>query len=149
MKDDADKVSCHPSRRGGSEHQPGEGFTATRFCKAQILSSPIGEHRANRTYCPRSPRGMPIFACWKLTACPGRARLCGYGSQCLLCGEDSMRHSRANLAKGTIRFLRQREIGGKLPLLLIWSAMLKTFLDCKRGGRRAEAGSETTRACDG
>ena len=60
-----------------------------------------------------------------------------------------MRHSRANLAKGTIRFLRQREIGGKLPLLLIWSAMLKNFLDCKRGGRRAEAGSETTRACDG
>jgi hypothetical protein len=98
---------------------------------------------------PRSPRRMPIFACWKLKACPGRARLCGYGTQCLLCGEDSMRRSRANLAKRTIRFLRQREIGGKLPLLLIWSAMLKNFLDCKRAGRRAEAGSETTRACDG
>ena len=46
-------------------------------------------------------------------------------------------------------FLRQREIGGKLPLLLIWSAMLKNLVDCKRAGRRAEAGSETTRACNG
>jgi hypothetical protein len=69
---------------------------------------------------PRSPRGMPIIACWKLKTCPGRARLCGYGTQCLLCVEDSMRRPRANLAKRTIRFLRQREIGGKLPLLLIW-----------------------------
>jgi hypothetical protein len=25
--------------------------------------------------------------------------------------------------------LRQREIGGKLPLLLIWSAMLKNLVD--------------------
>jgi hypothetical protein len=60
-----------------------------------------------------------------------------------------MRRPRANLAKRTKRFLRQREIGGKLPLLLIWSAMLKNLVDCKRAGRRAEAGSETTRACDG
>jgi hypothetical protein len=40
-----------------------------------------------------------------------------------------MRRSRVNLAKRTKRFLRQREIGGKLPLLLIWSAMLMSFLD--------------------
>jgi hypothetical protein len=53
MKDDADKVRCHPGRRGGSEHQPGEGFTATRFRKAQILDPPIGEHRAGHAYGPK------------------------------------------------------------------------------------------------
>jgi hypothetical protein len=53
MKDDADKVSCHSSRRGGSEHQPGERFTATRFRKAQILDPPINVHRANRAYGPQ------------------------------------------------------------------------------------------------
>jgi hypothetical protein len=120
MKDDADKTSCHSSRRRGSEHQPGEGFTATRFRKVQILVLPsMNIERTARTV-PRSPRGMPIIACWKLKTCPGRARLCGYGAQGLLCGEDPMRRQRANLAKRTIRFLRQREIGGKLPLLLIW-----------------------------
>jgi hypothetical protein len=50
MKGETDKVSCHSSRRGGSEHQPGEGFTATRFRKAHILGPPINEHRANRAY---------------------------------------------------------------------------------------------------
>jgi hypothetical protein len=120
MKDDADKTSCHSSRRRGSEHQPGEGFTATRFRKVQILGPPINEHRANRAYGPQITRGMPIIACWKLKTCPRRARLCGYGTQGLLCGEDTMRRPRGNLAKRTIRFLRQREIGGKLPLLLIW-----------------------------
>jgi hypothetical protein len=53
MKDDADKTSCHSSRRRGSEHQPGEGFTATRFRKVQILGPPIDEHRANRAYGPQ------------------------------------------------------------------------------------------------
>ena len=53
MKDDADKTSCHSSRRRGSEHQPGEGFTATRFRKVQILGPPINEHRANRAYGPQ------------------------------------------------------------------------------------------------
>ena len=53
MKDDAHKVRRHPRRRGGAEHQPGEGFTATRFHKAQILGSPLGEHRANRAYGPQ------------------------------------------------------------------------------------------------
>jgi hypothetical protein len=47
---DADKVSCHSSRRRGSEHQPSEGLTATRFLKVQILGPPIGEHRADRVY---------------------------------------------------------------------------------------------------
>lgn len=50
MKGETDKVSCHSSRRGGSEHQPGEGFTSTRFRKAHILGPPINEHRANRAY---------------------------------------------------------------------------------------------------
>jgi hypothetical protein len=54
MKDDADKVRRHPRRLGGAEHQSGEGFTATRIRKAQILGPPIGEHRANRTYCPQT-----------------------------------------------------------------------------------------------
>ena len=50
---DADKVSCHSSRRGGSYHQSGEGFTASRFRKAQILGPPIGELRAGRAYGPQ------------------------------------------------------------------------------------------------
>jgi hypothetical protein len=53
MKDDADKTSCHSSRRRGSEHQPSEGFTATRFRKVQILGPPINENRANRAYGPQ------------------------------------------------------------------------------------------------
>jgi hypothetical protein len=40
MKDDADKTSCHSSRRRGSEHQPGEGFTATErdvyYCMLEV-----------------------------------------------------------------------------------------------------------------
>jgi hypothetical protein len=51
--DDADKVRCHPRRRGGSEHQPSEGFTATRFRTAQMLGPPIDEHLAGRAYGPK------------------------------------------------------------------------------------------------
>lgn len=51
MNVDADKVRCHP--RGGSEHQPSGGFTATRFYKVQILGPAIGEHRAGHAYGPK------------------------------------------------------------------------------------------------
>ena len=112
MKDDADQIHCHPSRRGGSEHQLGEGSPLPDSVRPRSWVLPLMNIERTARTVPRSPGGMPILACWKLTACPGKARLCGYGTQCLLCGEASMRHSRANLAKGTIRFLRQREIGG-------------------------------------
>jgi hypothetical protein len=52
MKDEADKARCHPRRRGRSEHPPSEGFTATRFRKAQISDPPIGAHRVGRAYGP-------------------------------------------------------------------------------------------------
>jgi hypothetical protein len=72
MKDDADKVSCHPRRRGGAEHQPGEGFTATRFHKAQILGSPLGEHRANRTYCPQITERDAYFCMLEIESGSGK-----------------------------------------------------------------------------
>ena len=129
MKDDAGKVRCHHRRRGSSEHQRREHSSLDDFARLRCWVLPFVHIVRTLHTVPRSPRGMPILACWKLKAFPGRARLCGYGTQCLLCGEDSMRRPRANLAKRTKRFLRQREIGGKLPLLLIWSAMLNNFLD--------------------
>jgi len=72
MKDDADKVSCHSSRRGGSEHQPGEGFTATRFRKAQILDPPINEHRANRAYGPQITERDAYFCMLEVESVSGK-----------------------------------------------------------------------------
>ena len=149
MKDDADKTSCHSSRRRGSEHQPGEGFTATRFRKVQILGPPINEHRANRAYGPQITETDAYFGMLEAESISGKGTTMRLRDPVSLCVEDSMRRPRVNLAKRIKRFLRQREIGGKLPLLLIWSAMLKNFLDCKRRGHSTEVGTETTRACDG
>jgi hypothetical protein len=120
MKDDADKTSCHSSRRRGSEHQPGEGFTATRFRKVQILGPPINEHRANRAYGPQITERDVYYCMLEVENVSGKGTTVRLrdSEAALLRGPHEASEGQPGEEDNTI--LAQREIGGKLPLLLIW-----------------------------
>jgi hypothetical protein len=78
MKDDADKVRCHHRRRGSSEHQSGEGFTATRFRKAQMLGPPNGEHRAYRTYGPKITERDAYYCVSEVESASRKGTICSH-----------------------------------------------------------------------
>jgi hypothetical protein len=137
MKQDADKVRCHPRKRGGSEHQLRERSSLADSVRSRCWVLPLVNIEQTLHTVPRSPKGMPTTACRRSKARQGRARLCAYETKCLLCGENFMRRPRANVTKRAERLLRRREIGVLQPLLPIWSASTTNLSDRQRVGRCA------------